>query len=95
MNALWGLGGGIAAESLQWFHLRKELYKGVPDWARSWGYWIVTVGMAGMGSLLVALYQSSGSDLSPILAFNIGASAPLILASLVRQVPPIDPGTSD
>ena len=92
MNALLSVGGGIAAESRQWFHLRKELYKGVPGWARSWGYWIVTVGMAGMGSLLVALYQSSGSELSPILAFNIGA--PSCLASFVRHIPPIDPGTS-
>ena len=94
-SILWGLAGGVAAELLHWFHLRKELYKGVPEWARSWGYWIVTAVMAGMGPLLVALYESAGSELSPILAFNIGASAPLILTSLVRQVPPIDPGSSD
>ena len=51
--------------------------------------------MAAFGALLVALYEASGSQLSPILAFNIGASAPLILEPLVRQVPSIEPGTSD
>ena len=33
---IWiGLAGGCAAEALQWYHMRKELYKGVPDWAKS------------------------------------------------------------
>ncbi len=33
---IWiGLAGGCAAEALHWYHMRKELYKGVPDWAKS------------------------------------------------------------
>lgn len=95
MIVLWGFLGGVAAEALQWFHLRKELHSGVPRWAKSWGYWIVTSVMAAIGALLVALYQASGNELSPILAFNIGASAPLILESLVRNVPRMEPGSSN
>ena len=85
----WGFAGGCAAELLQWFRIRKELYRGIPDWAKSWWYWIVTIGMVGMGTLLVSMY---GIESNPILAFNVGASAPLILKSLVEQVPQIDPG---
>lgn len=95
MTILWGFLGGLAAETLQWFNLRKELHTGVPAWAKSWGYWVVTIVMAAFGALLVHLYQISGSELSPILAFNVGASAPLILSSVVRQVPPIEPGRSN
>lgn len=44
----FGLVGGCAVEGLEWFRIRKELHKGVPDWSKNWLYWIVTVGMAGL-----------------------------------------------
>ena len=84
-----GFAGGCVAEFLQWFRIRKELYMGIPDWAKSFWYWIVTIGMVGMGGLVVYLY---GIESNRILAFNVGASAPLILKSLFEQVPQIDPG---
>ena len=79
---LWlaGLLGGCASEILKWFHIREELHKGLPDYAKSWPYWIATVCMAALGGALVFMYQASDDVvLSHILAFNIGASAPLIL----------------
>ena len=79
-------------EALEWFRIRKELYKGVPDWSKNVLYWIVTLVMAGLGGLLVFIYQASGVEVSPIVAFNIGASAPLILQSLIAQVPEIERG---
>ena len=84
-----GFVGGCAAELLQWFRIRRELYRGIPDWAKSWSYWIVTIAMVGVSALLVFMYSIKSN---PILAFNVGASAPLILKSLVEQVPQIDPG---
>ena len=86
---LLGFAGGSASELLQWFHIRKELFRGIPDWAKSWSYWMVTIAMVGVGALFVFIY---GIKSNPILAFNVGASAPLILKSLVEQVPQIDPG---
>ncbi len=89
---LLGFVGGCAVEALEWFRIRKELYKGVPDWSKNFLYWVVTLVMAGLGGLLVFIYQASGVEVSPIVAFNIGASAPLILQSLIAQVPEIDRG---
>ena len=89
---IWlGVAGGLAAEALQWFRIRKTLHRGVPDWAGHWLYWFVTAVMVALGGLLVFAYRSSGVQISPIVALNIGASAPLILESLIGQVPRIEP----
>ena len=95
MEVLLGLAGGVASELLDWFRIRKELHRGVPGWAKSWLYWLITATMSGFGGLLVFTYEVSGIEVSPILAFNIGASAPLILRSLTSQVPPIESGSID
>lgn len=91
----WGLLGGCAAEIVRWFRIRDELHKGVPNWAKSWLYWLITSLMVALGGVLVELYQNSQDvSLNELLAFNIGISAPLILTSFTSQVP-IDPGTID
>jgi hypothetical protein len=90
---LWlaGLLGGCASEVLKWFRIREELHKGLPDYAKSWSYWIVTVAMAALGGVLVFMYQASDDVvLSHILAFNVGASAPLILEKVASGVPGIE-----
>ena len=52
--------------------------------------------MACMGGLLVFMHGASGdATLSPLLAFNNGATAPLILESMIRQVPEIERGNVD
>lgn len=52
--------------------------------------------MAALGGVLVLVYQASDDVvLSHILAFNIGASAPLILEKLVSGVPRIEHGSVD
>ena len=84
-----GLLGGAAAESLKWYSVREELYKGVPDYAKSCWYWLVTLVMVVFGGVLVLAYQhSEGVTLNLVLAFNIGASAPLIIS----QIPAVNPG---
>lgn len=92
----WGLAGGVASEILKWFHVREELHKGIPDYAKRWPYWGVTAIMVLMGGVLVLAHRASeGVDLNPILAVNIGASAPLILGVLSGQVLRIDHGSFD
>jgi hypothetical protein len=44
------------------------------------------------GGVLVVIYMKSNIAVAPILALNVGASAPLILGSLVAQAPAIPPG---
>ena len=89
----FGVGGGIAAEVLKWFRIREELHTGIPDYAKWWPYWFVTLMMIAMGGGLVFAYRvSSDVQLSPILAVNIGASAALILSALAAQPLPIDIG---
>ena len=93
MEVLLGFAGGCAAEALKWYRIREDLHRGVPAYAKSWLYWLVAGIMAAMGGRLVFAYQASDNDsLNPILALNIGASAPLILGSLVGQIPQFDPG---
>lgn len=94
--AVWGFVGGVAAEGLRWFRIRDELHKGVPAWGKSWLYWIVTAVMSLIGAGLVWAYDSAGDvQLNPIVAINIGASAPLIISRVTSQLPPSDPGTFD
>jgi hypothetical protein len=42
-----------------------------------------------LGGGLAYTYQASGTILSPILALNIGVSAPLILKTLASAIPPL------
>lgn len=88
----FGVAGGVVAEAVQWFGLRFTLHKGLPPWSRSWLYWAVTLVMVAVGGGLAYVYAISGTKLSPLLALNVGASAPLILGKLINQVPPIEPG---
>ena len=91
-----GLVGGVAAEALKWYRIREELYRGVPDYAKSWLYWVVTLVMILLGGLLVFVYQRiEGVELNLLLALNIGASAPLVIGTLTSQSPTSDPGTID
>lgn len=42
-----------------------------------------------IGGVLAYAYQTGGTVLSPILAINVGASAPLILKNLASALPPL------
>ena len=95
LGFVYGFLGGLFAELLGLFELRRQDPKDLPQWLRSPFYWLVTLMMAGAGGLLVVIYIQSDISLKPILAVNVGASAPLIIRMLASQAtPPIDSGTS-
>lgn len=91
---LWGLFGGIIVEALSWYKIRRS--KTLPNWFGSMFYWGSTVIMIIIGGVLVVMYLTSKEiSLNAILAVNIGASAPLIIATLADKAPPISPGSID
>jgi hypothetical protein len=93
-DALIGVCGGLATELVRWFGIRDQLATEYPNWSKSRGYWIVTFLMCLAGGGLVYLYVLSNTHLNPILALNIGASAPLLIAGLTKAAD-IKPGRVD
>lgn len=92
-DGFWlGVLGGLFAEIFSLSKLRYLPLDARPLWVRSVWYWAITLAMILSGGALVGIYLGSGVTMTPLLAVNIGASAPLILQSLVSQAPPIDPG---
>jgi hypothetical protein len=89
---LFGVLGGLFGEVLSLFKLRHQPASLLPIWIRSPWYWTMTVLMILSGGGLVVIYMKSSIAVAPILAVNIGASAPLILGTLVAQAPAIPPG---
>lgn len=92
---LYGMLGGLFAETLRLFRLRHLAPARLPDWLRSWFYWLATLAMITAGGILVVIYLESGISFQPIVAVNIGASAPYVIGSLVEQVPLVEPGRVD
>jgi hypothetical protein len=91
-DGFWlGVLGGVFAEIFSLSKLRYLPRDARPLWVGSMWYWAITVAMMLSGGALVAIYLGSGVTMTPLLAVNIGASAPLILQSLVSQAPPLDP----
>ena len=91
----FGLGdllGGLFGEILSLFKLRHPPVKLLPIWVKSPWYWTMTILMILSGGGLVVIYMKSSIAVAPILAVNIGASALLILGTLVAQAPAIAPG---
>jgi hypothetical protein len=87
---VWGFVGGVFGELLGWFKLRQN--PTIPDYWKSAFYWFLTAAMFVSGGLLVVAYLRSHIAVQPILAINIGASAPLLIQSFVAHTPVIPPG---
>ena len=87
-----GVLGGLLAEVFSLSKLRYLAKNELPLWLTSVWYWLITTLLIVSGGVLVGIYLGSGVAMTPLLAVNIGASAPLILQSLVSQAPAIDPG---
>ena len=86
----YGVIGGFLAELFGLWKLRHELREKLPPYLNSWFYWVMTILMIGSGGLVALIYYKSGVALSPLLAVNVGASAPLIIGSLTSAAPKIN-----
>ena len=75
----WGLIGGFGAEMVGFFGIRRQNPHDFPYWIRSPKYYIIALTMILIGAAIALAYYRSGFDLNPILAIQIGASAPLFL----------------
>jgi hypothetical protein len=83
---LWGFGGSCAIEIYtlyQAFITEPQL----PQRYKSLGFWIVRFLLAVVAGGLVIAHDVKEK---PLLALNIGISAPLILQALARSAPSID-----
>ena len=83
-NYIMGFAGGIAAEVLSVYKITRTKAK-LPEIMRTAFYWVMSFLMCLMGMLLVFAYTKSGVTMIPILAFNIGASAPFILGNATKH----------
>ena len=86
--------GGFAPKFCDLMGLDKIPKNQRPDF-RDWVYWLPFIGMPIVGAALAYIYIQSNMPLSPILAFNVGVSAPLIIRSMAESQifkKPIDPG---
>jgi hypothetical protein len=90
---IWGAIGGILPEILLWYRVRDKIgdLSYIP---KPLFYWLITGLMICAGGVLVVAYIESGIAFKPILAMNVGASAPLAIGALAAQTPPIHPGGS-
>ena len=84
---LYGILGGFFAELAGLFKLRHQARKDLPTWLKSPFYWIITMLMILAGGFMVIIYTKAGIILNPLVAVNIGASAPLILGTIIAQAP--------
>ena len=60
--AVFGLGafGGLAVEIFRWYQLRQR--KTLPQYARHYFFWIMTVAMIVVGGVLACLYGLKGRN---------------------------------
>ena len=78
-----GLAGGAANELLHWWNLRENPQ--LPEYAKRFGYWVITAGMAFLGGALAWLQLGTQAD--ALIAFQIGLAAPLLLQKLAKSMP--------
>ena len=85
---LFAAGGALAIKLMDLAELSNVPIERRPD-LKDFFYWLPFLILPLVGGFLAYAYANSGTVLTPILAINIGASAPLILKSLASTIPPI------
>ena len=86
--ALYAAAGGFAANLLPLLDLRSLKPAERPD-LKSFFYWIPFIIMPVLGAGLAMAYVQSGVELKPIVAVNIGITAPLILRAMASTPPTV------
>lgn len=80
------MSGAFAIKLLELAELHKIPQVERPD-LKDWLYWLPFVILPLLGGGLAYVYISSNTALSPILAVNVGVSAPLILRAMAQAIP--------
>lgn len=87
--------GGLTINILHLVEYSKRQKTERPDF-KDWLFWVPWAVWPALGSVLAFAYLESGVQLSPILALNVGLSAPLIFRAMIEANPvkpnAIDPG---
>lgn len=84
---LFGYFGGIAMNIMSWTELKNTPRPDRPETFSDPVYvvWFFVIPL--LGGVLAYAYSTSGDNLTPIIAINVGMSAPLILKSLAAAIP--------
>ena len=94
----WGAFGGLCVMALELRVIYKSASPTDRDHVNKWfpklSWWLVGVGLSLIGGILVVAYLQSDFKLNALLAIQVGASAPLLLESLAKNVLPGTPGSS-
>ncbi|MGZ3240089.1 MAG: hypothetical protein ACXWJK_06810 [Burkholderiaceae bacterium] len=94
-GVLFAATGALAIDLLKLAEIRNLPKQERPDLKEIW-YWIPFLVLPFLGAGLAYVYLMSGIELKPLLAVNIGISAPLIIRTMASTAPhiskPIDPG---
>lgn len=95
MPVVFAFAGALSLKLLELTELQHVRKANRPD-LRDVAYWVPFLILPILGGGLAYAYVSSGMDLKPMLAINVGVSAPLILRAMAQINPisakPIDPG---
>jgi hypothetical protein len=86
---LFGFAGGLAVVMLRLVELVNTPREKRPATFSDALYVVQLVFVPLLRGSIVYAYHTSGTILSPILAINLGAAAPLILKSFASEIPPI------
>ncbi|MBI2399072.1 MAG: hypothetical protein HYV17_14885 [Xanthomonadales bacterium] len=89
-SVLFGFFGALAAQLLNLMEIRNVPKTQRPDFVDPF-YWLPFIVAPLVGGGLVFAYVSSGDVLKPLVAINVGVSAPLILRAMAN-INPLDRG---
>jgi hypothetical protein len=79
---LWAAGGSFSLEIISIYNgIKAERISGLPPYYKTVGFWVVRTLVAAIAGAL-AIAESANN---PLIAINIGASAPAILLLFERQ----------
>jgi hypothetical protein len=89
-----GFFGGLAIDALNLMELRNIDPSKRPNF-KDFFFWLPYIAWPLLGAFLTFLYEASDTHLKPMIAFQVGVTAPLTIKAMAGAVPPrqqISPG---